>query len=244
MFKLRHWFAAHTFALVLLALANPVAQADIFTLNADNSADNSFTFTVVPLAAVSDVANLSGTIVVDVTTVGNDVTSITFLSADMGIDDVTISQAVNFFGAIPGTLGITFTNARFDINGGPFAVSGGAFDPTGLSFVFNQGTLDIAIDSAVTGVINAQVDYATNPQTVTFGFSSNQGNVLFDGTTLSLFLPMDVVSPPVATEAFDIFLAINASLSGSAAIPEASSFLMIGGAIVSVGLVRRFRRSK
>ncbi len=242
--KLCFGFAAHSLALVLLTLSNSVALSDVFTLNVDNSADNSFSFTVVPLAAVSDVANLSGTVVVDVTTVGKDVTSITFLSADISIDDVTISQAVNFFGAFPGTLGITFTNTRFGINGGPFPVTGGAFDPTGLSFVFDQGTLDIAIDSAITGAINAQVDYDANPQTVTFGFSSNQGNVLFDGTNLSLFLPMDVASESVPVDQFNIFLAINASLSGSTAIPEASSLLMITGTIFSVGLIRRFQRSK
>lgn len=237
MFKLPHRFAAETFALALFTLASTVARADIFTLSVDNSVNNSFTFTVVPLAEVTDVANLSGTVVVDVTTVGNDVTSITFLSADIAIDDVSISQPVNFFGAFPGTLGITFTNTRFDINGGPFAVSGGAFDPTGLSFVFNQGTLDIAIDSSITGIINAQVDYDATPQTVTFGFSSNQGNVLFDGTTLSLFLPMDVASEGVPVDQFNIFLAINATLAGSSvAIPEASSFLLVAGGLVSAGL--------
>jgi hypothetical protein len=241
----RPWthFAFALTAVILLAAPQSPIRADIITLQADNSLDNSFTFTVVPLAAVSDVVNISGTIVVDVTKSGTDITSITFLSADLAIDDVSISQDVNFFGSIPGTLGVSFTNTKFSIAGGPFSVSAGAFDPTGLGFTFFQGTLGIDINSDVTGAINTTVDYATNPSTVTFGFSSREGSVSCDNNILNLVLPMDVASQPTPIQGFNIFLAINATLNGTA-VPEASTLMLTAGTLFTLGLIGYRRRAQ
>jgi hypothetical protein len=221
----------------------PEASATLITLQGNNLTDNSFTFTVVPLAAVSDVANISGTIVVDIEKTGSDITSITFVSADLGLDDLSILQDVNYFGAFPGTLGVTFTNTRFSIVGGPFAVSGGSFDPTGLEFEFFQGTLDIAINSDITGAVGTSVDYSTDPATVTFGFSSREGFVTCDNGVVSLFLPMDVASPQVSIEGLNIFLAINASLDG-VAIPEASSSAMLALTTGALGMISLSRLRK
>jgi hypothetical protein len=226
----------------LISLGIPSAHGALYTIPVDNTADNSFAFTLVPLAALTDVLSLSGSVVVDIETTGNDVTSIAFVSGDVSIQDTSILQDVNFFGTIPGTLGVGFTNARFSVSGGPFAVNAGAFDPTGLSFQFFDGTLDLSIDSTVTGTINTQVDYATNPSTVTFGFSSREGNITFDGTTFQLFLPMDVASDPIPFETLNIFLAINTQFGGSVAIPEASSLVLIGGVVLAGGIVRARRQ--
>jgi hypothetical protein len=235
----------HCLCLSVAILTAGASKAEIFEINVDNQANTDLGFGIIPLGLVSAPSSITGTLTVDVQFDNNQVSSIQFLGGTLHFADTTLSGDINIFGMYPGTLSAAFAGVSASPTGGPFTVTDGYFAQAGLDYLFNQGTLDVNLDSSISGPVALPSDFGASPTHLVAVAFSGDGVVGWDGQTLSLDLPIQIGTTPTNIEGIDVYFAIQAQVSGvgtAAVVPEASSWAMLilaGGAATGVQRLRR-----
>jgi hypothetical protein len=228
----------------LVMVSPSVGRSAITTLSMNNAADNTLVFGIAFLAGVAGPVDISGSVVVDTIESSGEITSIEVLGGDLTLSDATIADNVLFFGSVPGTFSVTFTGVHASVVGGPFGVGATFFNPDGLQWTFDQGTIDLAIDSAVTGPLSLSVDLALTPAVFNSPSTTREGIVFPASGSINLFLPMDLNSAPIDVGTGNpVFFVFQASLN-SVAIPEVSPMALLGVAtLIGAALQRRASKS-